>query len=266
MKSPRLKLAEVGVGLSPALLDLAQKLEDDLMALPEGAAERVHGIRVRTKILRSLLRLAEKRIGEAVWQDLVQTLRSIKEAFAHCRDEEVIRGCLDEIFANGGELARRCGLREKGEISLVDEGVRRAAIHLKTSLLGLELGALERADVADAYGAAYRRGRKTMRAAVADFSDEEMHRWRKRVKEFLYQTEAVEGMPLPKKTFPRARKLAALLGDFHDLSMVRGRLNGADEDRAVCGRQKRIGRKARALGEKLFRRKPKVFCRRLKGK
>ena len=118
----------------------------------------------------------------------------------------------------------------------------------------------------------YRRGRRAMRRAQADPTDENLHEWRKRVKD-LWHAEQIMGRAAPKKVKKLAKRthaLSDLLGGDHDLAelgLYVGRHRDSFEDRvaqvahsAVINRRRNeLKRQAFALGPKLYRRSPKRF-------
>jgi len=69
----------------------------------------------------------------------------------------------------------------------------------------------------------YRRGRKRIRVASADPTTENRHEARKRVKDLWHATQIVRPAAprKPKKLSRRAHDVADLLGDDHDLAVLR---------------------------------------------
>jgi CHAD domain-containing protein len=118
----------------------------------------------------------------------------------------------------------------------------------------------------------YRRGRKAMQRAQADPTNENLHEWRKRVKD-LWHAEQIVRPAAPKKMKKLAKRshaLADLLGDDHDLAelsmYVERHPNGFDDRTAqlalmavIDRRRKELQRRAFRLGRKLYRRSPKQF-------
>jgi CHAD domain-containing protein len=121
---------------------------------------------------------------------------------------------------------------------------------------------------------AYRRGKREMRRAAADPSGPAMHQWRKRAKDLWYQLRILrdatpdslsEGLGL-------ADRLAEVLGDHHDLTLLRDDLLRRDPPAirrppvvaAIAARQDELAAKAFDLGESLYARKPKTFRRKLR--
>jgi hypothetical protein len=122
----------------------------------------------------------------------------------------------------------------------------------------------------------YRRGRKRMRAARKDPSPVNLHEWRKRVKDLWHATQIVrpaepDGL---RQLSRRAHKLADLLGDAHDLHVLRDfaeRHPECFDDEAartalvaVIDRRGAVLRdKALKRGKRLYARSPKRFVARI---
>lgn len=118
----------------------------------------------------------------------------------------------------------------------------------------------------------YKRGRVAFAQAREEPTLEHLHDWRKRVKDLWYHLrllapvcgEAVKGHAKD------AHALADLLGDDHDLALLRERLTAlavaANVD-AVLGlidhRRGELQAEAVALGERVYAERPKAFARRL---
>ena len=122
----------------------------------------------------------------------------------------------------------------------------------------------------------YRRSRNRFRETRSDPSAENVHEWRKRVKDLWYQLRiltpawpAVLG-----ETADQAHELSDLLGDHHDLAVLaddaRSRRERFDSEedldsllRAIERRQGTLLASAFALAERLYAERPKAFVRRL---
>jgi CHAD domain-containing protein len=120
----------------------------------------------------------------------------------------------------------------------------------------------------------YRRGRAGLERAAADPTVEHLHEWRKRTKDLWYH------LRLLTSTAPGivggqakdAHRLGDLLGDDHDLAVLRDRLeeNGdaitADLDPVfglIDHRREQLHEEALLLGRRLYAEKPGAFSRRL---
>jgi len=122
----------------------------------------------------------------------------------------------------------------------------------------------------------YRQGRQHMRrVARGKGGARGAHEWRKRVKDLRYAAEILDLRPLAR----RADKLGELLGEEHDLVVLAGLLpppgrapfKGKRGKRArkallerIARRRRRLRRRALREGERLYKRKPKRFARRVR--
>jgi len=113
-----------------------------------------------------------------------------------------------------------------------------------------------------------------MKAAREDPNAENLHEWRKRVKDLWHATELVCDAR-PKRLgrlAGRTHKLSGLLGDHHDLQVLRQYVEAhpqcfddEESQRAVLAvidrRSQRLCEKALSRGRKVYKRKPKRFVR-----
>ncbi len=124
-----------------------------------------------------------------------------------------------------------------------------------------------------------RRGRKDKRARQGQ-SVEALHVWRKRVKELRYAVETLDRggkayRPV-RRVARRADRLGEMLGEEHDLALLEARVR--ERSRAFAGerkvrkrllaliaaRRRKLRKRALREGERLYRRPPRRFVRRLK--
>jgi len=121
----------------------------------------------------------------------------------------------------------------------------------------------------------YRRGRNAMDAAYENPSPESFHEWRKRAKYHWYHCRLLRGIwkPVMKARMKELDKLATLLGDYHDLDVLRLRIRSMSDSSVNTNamnrlldmmdrRQNEIRAEAKPRGNKLFAEKPKHLCRR----
>jgi CHAD domain-containing protein len=253
--------------------------------------EAVHATRKRLKRLRACVRLARDAIGDEAYQRENTALRAAGRELAAGRDAHVLLQTLDalrERFAD--ELPERATdhLRERLDEQRAASAPARGSDHegIDAVLATIELAQARTPAWAfddggfDAISPGlrriYRRGRKRMRAATKDPSPENLHEWRKRVKDLRHATQIVrEAQPKRlKRVSQRAHELADLLGDGHDLSMLRAYA----EAHPLCfeneaSRQALIAvidRRCKALratalkrGRKLYEPSPKRFVKRI---
>ena len=115
----------------------------------------------------------------------------------------------------------------------------------------------------------YRRGRNRFRDVRAEVSDEGVHEWRKRVKDLWYHLRLVRNAKksVLGEAADEAHELSDLLGDHHDLAVLR---DDAVERRELFGdgdlesliasiseRQDELAANAISLGERFYARKPR---------
>ena len=259
-------------------------------APPRKQAEAVHATRKRLKRLRATVRLARDAVGEKTYEHENSAFRTTARRLAAGRDAQVLLETVEELnerFAE--ELPERAtdALRDRLEqerddanpSGRDDEGVDAVLEALRSA--HSRTAAWTFAD--DDFGALrpglrriYRRGRKRMRAAVDDPTPENLHEWRKRVKDLWHATQIVRAArPKRLKRFAkRAHKLADLLGDGHDLAMLRDyaeahpELFERSDDReallAIIDRRSGALRdEALERGRELYDRSPKRFVKRV---
>jgi CHAD domain-containing protein len=249
--------------------------------------EAVHSTRKRLKRLRAALRLERGAIGDEAYRRENTVFRDTGRRLSGPRDAAVLIETLDALTDRfGDELpAEEVGpLRDR----LVQDHKRAVAkLRREQATLADVSGTLEDARVrtaglkydSDGFDALapglrriYRRGRRAMQAARERPSNEHMHEWRKRAKDLWHATQIVRpASPKRMKTLAKqAHQLSDLLGDDHDLAVLRARVvkGGVAFEQpstrkallAVIDRRRTaLQREALALGAKVYDRPPKRF-------
>jgi CHAD domain-containing protein len=251
--------------------------------------EAVHETRKRLKRLRASVRLARDGIGEETYERenaafrmagrrlsagrdahvLLETIDSLSERFADelpARVTAVLRARLEDERKHAEAAAQH---DEAGTAAVIDE--------LERGLTRTPAWTFDNDDfdaLSPGLRRIYRRGRKRMRAARKDPSAENLHEWRKRVKDLWHATQIVRAAQPKrlKRVSRRAHKLADLLGDGHDLSMLRDYVethpqcfeNETSKQALIAvidRRSKRLRDKALKRGRRLYKRPPKRFVR-----
>jgi CHAD domain-containing protein len=260
----------------------------DLTSAPPGdAGTAIHNTRKRLKRLRALVRLARGAIGERTYRRENAAYRDAGRGLAASRDAQVLLETLDALTQRAGDALPthitaplRMRLEQECEAALAEQH----AAGLSATCSALEDAFARTGDwtfEGEGFGALipglkkiYRRGRKRLRAARKDPSPEHLHEWRKRVKDLRHATEIVrEAQPkVLKQTARRAHKLADLLGDGHDLHVLRDYVEAHpqcfEDDAAretlvafIDRRASKLCAKALKRGRKLYKRSPKKFAR-----
>jgi CHAD domain-containing protein len=264
----------------------------DAMAGASGVGElgqAVHGTRKSIKRVRAALRLSREAIGEDAYRRENAQLRTIAGRLAGARDALVLIETLDALEQrHGDELAPqatqtlRLRLQDdhrRAITELADDGAlavtTRQALeeaHARTALWSLQTDGF--AAIKPGLRRAYGRGRKRMRAAREQPSAENLHAARKRVKDLWHVAELLrEAHPKRMRRLARdAHALAGVLGDHHDLSVLRDYVEAAPqlfsdmEARdtlltAIDRRREVLQRRALKLGHRLYRRPAKRFVK-----
>jgi CHAD domain-containing protein len=260
-------------------------VRDDMADDP---VEAVHEVRKDLKKARSMLRLVRPAIPGKVYRRENRRLRDAARDISGARDADVMVETVDKLAERYvGRLPKRAFTTLRRRLAKDATG--------SSQLAGSEelLGALEaaRARVGEwtpegcdgstlRAGAirAYTRGRDALAAAERDPSAENLHEWRKRVKDLWYHQRLLRNAwKDPLKTMAgESHRLADLLGDDHDLAVLADRLGGSAEltdgsallDREtmltlIAERRGELQAEALDLGRRVYAEKPKAYGRRL---
>jgi len=257
-------------------------------------AERVkavHAARKHLKKARSVLRLVRGPLGEKVYARENGRLRDAGLRLSDVRDAQVAVATLDALSdrftgdlptaavndVRGVLVSRRDAASEQagGSADLVGEVVAK----LTKSRDRLDRVRLDRGGWKALQGGltlAYDRGRKAARRAERKPTLDRLHEWRKRAKDSWYH------LRLLSPTWPavleplseQAHRLSELLGDDHDLGVLRatlaqdaGLFDGAAELDTLVGqvdrRRAELQREAFRLGRRFYAESTKVYTGRL---
>lgn len=261
------------------------ELTDGLKADP---VEAVHSARKALKKDRSLLRLARGSMKPSARQRENAAFRSAGRRLSGARDADVMVEALDELAKRySGQLPERTyavireHLHASGQQSrrtLMDSALTgEVAQELKAARVRTEQWQLRRGGwkaVETGLLTSYTRGRRAFRRARKEPTVERLHDWRKRAKDHWYHLRLLE--PIAPQTMKgqakEAHRLADLLGDDHDLAVLRQTLFDAgaalpvDLDGVIALLDHRRGRlQAQAMfeGDRVYAEKPKEFVSRL---
>jgi CHAD domain-containing protein len=255
----------------------------------DNPVEAVHTARKAVKKERSLLRLARATLPAKRRRAENRALRRAARGLSDARDAEVMVQTLDQLsqrFAGQLPESSFAAAREPLERDRDTHRAQLADSSRVPEATGELTGARARVDgltlrlggwpaLEPGLKRSYRRGRQAMREAERGRAAEQMHAWRKRVKDLWYQERflASVGGPAIRGQAKDLHRLSDLLGDHHDLGVLRRRLTdepvpvAADLD-GVVGliehRQAELEGEALALGRRIFTEKPGAFVRRLR--
>lgn len=240
--------------------------------------ERIHQARTRCKKIRALLRLIRPH-DEKFYRRENARFRDLARPLSFLRDTDVMLESLDRLLQQKkpGPVRRdfsavRRALRAGREKLLAEAGEIERRLARFAGKMGRERERFDRvgnggfAAVAAGLARTYRAGRRAMRKACAAGTAENFHEWRKQVNHCRYQLRMLRRIrPLAmKKAESRAALLADLLGEDHDLGMLRQFLQsaatGIEEPKSLVElierRRGEIRAEAIVLGGRLFAEKP----------
>ena len=251
--------------------------------------EAVHETRKRLKRLRASLRLERFALGDEVYRRENTAFRDLGKRMSAPRDAAVLIETLDaltERFADELPPERTAALRDQ-----LEQNHKGAVAKLRRARATIDGGRAE-LDEARVRSASwtydsegfealrpglkriYRRGRRSMRAAADERADEHLHEWRKRAKDLWHALQILRPAD-PKRMKARADRahdLSDLLGDDHDLAVLREHVATtawpAEEEASrsallsvIDRRRASLQREAFKLGARVYGRRPKRFVR-----
>jgi CHAD domain-containing protein len=253
----------------------------------EDPVEAVHDARKHVKKLRALLRLVRPALGASAYRAENVALRDIARGLSATRDADVL---VESVAALAKRFAGRLpattfdGVREA--LAQAPDAPGDGAAERATALAELRAAAARVEDwplegagwetVLAGIARSYRRGREAAAEAGEEPTVERLHEWRKRVKDLWYH----ERLLAP--AWPavigahgeEAHALSELLGEEHDLAVLRERLDGLALAPAVEAevpalaelveeRRAELRDRAQRLGRRLYAESSKAFARRL---
>jgi CHAD domain-containing protein len=253
--------------------------------------DAVHETRKSLKRLRALVRVARTPLGDDRYRKENGDFRECGKLLSAARDSKVLIETLDELnerstdeIAPEATAALSSRLEQehqqaldtlRGDDALVESVLARlTAARRRTARWTFEADGFD--GLAPGLERVYRRTRKRMRAALNEPSTENLHEWRKRVKDFWHATQLVRPASPKrlKKLAKRAHNLSDLLGDDHDLAVLRDYVEAhpqcfPDEETRLAvqalidRRRQALQQQAFVLGRRIFKQPPKRFTRRL---
>ena len=248
--------------------------------------EAVHDARKRFKRVRAVIRLARGGLGRKLADREDTRFRDAGRPLSEVRDAGVLVQAFDGLVEGRPESigpVREVLLRRKREVCrrVLEEGdalakVARAIEEARRDVKRWGVAGDDWDALAGGLERIYRRGRRAFREASEAPTDESLHELRKRVKDLWYVMDILKPIR-PGYTEGRgeeAHRLADLLGDDHDLAVLRQALSGSGDmpcDGAAVEvilplierRRADLQRDAFALGRSLYVERPRDFVARL---
>jgi len=247
--------------LHDATLSLLERAIDALAS--DQSDEAVHTARKATKRIRAALRLLRGSLGPGKYHRENRGVRDAARPLTAIRDTFMLQRTLRSM--TGAPPSAERGLKaeyQRERRGFNRQGLRAALAHLKAAWRNLsEFSPVlpETTSAVEGLGNTYRAGRKALAKAKSN-DDRALHEWRKQAQYLLNELEllrAVFGLDA-KRLRRHADKLAAILGDDHDLGVLSEKLRryGAAAPCLVKQIEKRrlsLRRRAARQGAKLYR-------------
>jgi CHAD domain-containing protein len=253
------------------------ELEGRTDSTPE---EAVHEARKDMKKLRAVVRLVRTEIGDDVYRRENACFRDAGQELSGVRDADVMLATLSKLEqeipadAEGDlrqaleahKLRTAAGTRGQAAVQVAEilNTARRRIGRwpLDEDNFDAVAGGLERI---------YRRGRKDFRKARAEPTTENLHEWRKRVKDLWYHLTILRTAwpPVMDALADEAHGLSEYVGEDHDLAVLllwteeHAPASAAAITAPVERRREELQAAAFEIGARLYADKPKVFMRRL---
>lgn len=273
---------ELAIGLKRVAAGRAEKALERLRDEDEDAADAIHGARKDMKKLRAVLRMARGALPKRLYMEENRRYRDAARTLSASRDAEVKLETLDALAERDGGLPREAveawrQILDRDREAAVNTTHAESAIDLiEAGLEGIRGWPLKGGSwklVGGEVKRAYRRSRQAMATAAADPSEGNFHEWRKRAKDLWYQLRLLgpAWSELLGAAAEEAHRLTDLLGDHHDLAVLREDLRerrlGEEEtqalEAAIDARQAELAGEALNLGRRLYAERPKAYGRRL---
>jgi CHAD domain-containing protein len=233
-----------------------------------------------------LLRLARGTLRSSNRRAINATLRDCGRRLSDARDAEVMIQTVDDLAEHyAGQLPKPTfdAVRAQLEAQAADARtslsatgeVARELKSLRSEVKDWRLRRTGWAAFGDGLKRTYKRGRRAYRRAQRKPTAENFHAWRKRAKDLWYHVRVLE--PVSPRTMhgyaKEAHQLSDLLGDEHDLAVLRARLVSGDAAVAtdvesvitlIDHRRDQLQAEALLVGARLYAEKPKAFRRRIR--
>jgi len=268
------------------MLGTAARLRDSAIE----TATRVHDSRKRFKEIRALLRLFRDPLGAEQFALENHWYRDTARELADYRDADAVVAAVNSLSPKvkqylGPDTMRRLRNVTRSEHRAIYRDRETAAATIENVAAQLPVAAerlngLPResfdgfASIMPGMMRTIRQGRRAMREAYESRNAIAFHEWRKRVKDHWYQVQLLT--PLSSRLARREKmldKLSRILGEHHDLEVIRGVVIAAESafapdealriDEALARRQQRLARKARSLGRSIYGQRAVDFATRL---
>jgi CHAD domain-containing protein len=234
--------------------------------------EAVHEIRRELRRARAGLRLVRDAVGRRAYAEENRTLRDAARPLSAARDADVMLQTIDRLLERDLPPEESLWLRRLRAAARREQGQCRRA--LRGALVEGVVGGIRQAraqvgnwrlphdpaqPVAAGLERIYRQGRRHLRDAEERPTDRALHELRKQVKFLAAALRLLPalGMAPDEAAATRADTVTRLLGEDHDLVLLRRRFGGASRGLVarVARRRRKLQKKALKEARRLYRRK-----------
>jgi CHAD domain-containing protein len=248
-----------------------------LLTAGPGNPDGIHQVRKHLKKTRAILRLLRAALEER-YQSQNCALRDAARLLSTRRDDEILLEIFDRLTAplSPEEQERlalvRARLSERKAVAIRIGAIDRMYVLimlLRLNAVVRRWPAIRCGTVSKGWKKGFKRARRGWRKVEQSGDPVRVHEWRKRVKIHWYHTRLLQSFAPEtlSRRRERLRELSVLLGDFHDLTVLREQMafrpadfgkpdQVARLDQLAETEQVRLLGKARSLGRELFAQKP----------
>ena len=264
--------------LEKALRELRDGIHSDPVSSVHAARKAIKKERALLRLARPSLKSAHRRAANATLREAARRLSGMRDAtvMVHALDglEERYSGQLPAVTLDVVRSRLEQGRASEQERAAQSEAVAEAIQALDSVERGLEEWTFARAGWRAMKGGlerTYRDGRAAMRRARHDPTLENLHEWRKRVKDLWYDARLLSAVCGPAMCgyASEAEELSELLGDEHDLGVLAQTVAQLEAPVDLPPLLELIDRcrvqlraEAMLVGRRLYSDPPRVFVRR----
>jgi CHAD domain-containing protein len=269
---------------------MRKEIDKCLKSLGAQAAsdETIHDVRKRFQKVRAILKLVREAIGDKTYERENSCLRDAAAVLREVRDAKVQIDALDKLCsqsqmecppsARATLEAQRTSIRQRVLVDLDALAPMAKAIKKTRARIGnCTFHARGWRAIGRGLKQTYKKAQDAMHAAAREPTTLKLHEWRKRSKYLWHQLHALDVIapPVLSALVERTHHITQLLGDDHDLAMLRERIHGHLGDfggqnlveslsAAIDRRREELKRQALSAGRHLFAPKPSQFVGELK--
>lgn len=204
--------------------------------------ETIHQIRKRCKKIRALLRLVRYELdAQDTYRFENQWFRDAARQFSSIRDVKAVIETYDELMdvyegqidREGCASIRHLLVQEQEQFSTAENDIEVMMKAFETAM-NEALGRIDDWSIghngfetlAEGFLTTYRRGRKAMKIAYEETTDESFHEWRKRAKYYYHHIRLLRNSwkPVLKSLVGELKTLSDYLGDDHNLAILYQRI------------------------------------------